>query len=118
MTSWNRVEQGSNGGVSFIGFIGGCLGSSLLSALAYIWVQNLKVSVFIALSGVLGSAVDSILGGTLQAAFKCTNCKKITEKKIHCGLPANHTGGFIWIDNEIVNYCCALTGCLIMALLL
>lgn len=118
LTSWNRVEQGSNGGVSFIGFIGGCLGSSLLSALAYIWVQNLKVSVFIALSGVLGSAVDSILGGTLQAAFKCTNCKKITEKKIHCGLPANHTGGFIWIDNEIVNYCCALTGCLIMALLL
>lgn len=118
LPSWNSVEQGSNGGVSLLGFIGGCLGSSLLSALAYVWTQNLKVCILIVISGVLGSAVDSILGGTLQAAFRCTNCKKFTEKRIHCGLPTNHTGGFIWIDNEIVNCCCALTGCLVMALVL
>jgi uncharacterized protein (TIGR00297 family) len=114
LTSFQRVEQGVNGGVSMPGFVGGCLGSFLLSAVASVWTHNIKMSMIITVAGIMGSAVDSILGGTVQAAFRCPNCKAITEKKMHCALPTEHVGGLLWFDNEIVNYCCAITGCLVV----
>ncbi|MBI3579219.1 MAG: DUF92 domain-containing protein, partial [Ignavibacteriales bacterium] len=51
---------------------------------------------------------------TVQAQYQCAVCEKLTEKKIHCGKPANLVHGFAWVTNDIVNWACALVGALTM----
>lgn len=59
--------------------------------------------IIIILSGFLGSLIDSILGASIQVKYKCEKCKKITERKEHCGKETNYYKGIKWIDNNLVN---------------
>ncbi len=74
--------------------------------------------ILVTAAGFRGSVVDSLLGGTIQAVFKCDACGKDTEKLVHCGLPTRHAGGIIWLDNDLVNLACTASGALILILFL
>jgi uncharacterized membrane protein len=57
------------------------------------------------MAGVVGSAVDSLLGATIQGIYLCDVCAKETEAPIHrCGQPTRHLRGWIWLDNDVVNF--------------
>lgn len=118
ITSFKEVEPGTNGGVSFAGLLGGFLGSVMIALSAMPWAGNGMVLTLVTVSGSLGSVVDSIVGATIQARYTCSICGKITERKVHCGETARLIGGFRSINNDAVNWVCALSGALIVLLFL
>ncbi len=98
-----RIERGQSGGVSPMGTaasLGGCVFSFLLS-----WLLGLPLGIaaLCALLAFLGMLLDSVLGSLLQEKLRCTVCGSYTEKKQHCGTPAEHIGGCSLIGNSTVN---------------
>ncbi len=112
------VETGTNGGVSISGFVGGAAGSTVASVSALPWVPMERLIFSTALAGIIGSLVDSFIGGTIQATYQCAVCSMITERKHHCGLPTRIVRGIHWINNDTVNWICALTGAIVAWLLM
>ncbi len=113
ITSLRKVETGTSGGVSLSGFVGGVLGASLLALSGSFWF-SVSASAFtfiiIICSGIVGALIDSLLGATVQAQYRCTVCGKITERTLHCGNSTSLVRGVRWIDNDVVNWACALAG--------
>lgn len=108
------VEIGTSGGVSYAGLFGGVLGCAVIAFVSSWWVPDLGYGMWVVIAGFLGSLVDSFLGATVQAQYQCAVCGKLTEKKIHCGMPARLVRGFAWVTNDIVNWACALVGAAVM----
>jgi uncharacterized membrane protein len=107
-----KVPKGYSGGVTIVGILGGLI-SSLIFSLLSIYVFNLVNPLFyciFALSGFLGSVVDSIFGATIQAKYKCTKCGSIIESSFHCGHMTTLVKGFESIDNHMVNFLSSLFG--------
>jgi len=107
-----RVPKGYSGGITVEGILGGLV-SSLIFSLLSIYIFNLVASYFYSIfviSGFLGSVVDSILGATIQAKYKCIKCGSIIESSLHCGYPAILIKGFESIDNHMVNFLSSLFG--------
>ncbi|HME53580.1 MAG TPA: DUF92 domain-containing protein [Candidatus Lokiarchaeia archaeon] len=114
------VEKGTSGGVSRIGTLAALAGSALIAGLGFdlALVANLpgRLSLntvqpswlfgflVVAISGFLGSILDSLFGASIQGFFECTVCKKGTEKKVHCGSPTVLLRGKAWFDNDVVNF--------------
>jgi len=112
-----KVEPGQSGGVTPLGYLTIILSSLSVGALA--WMFNVvpgatlcKILSVALTSGLIGSTVDSILGATVQAQYRCRVCGKLTEKSIHCGEKTVYVKGCKVINNHVVN----LTGSLIGAL--
>ncbi len=112
------VMPGTSGAVSLLGTMGGFFGSFLIvftGSLATNLYDNLSYNlpILIIIAGLLGSVVDSIIGSTVQAQYKCPNCGKVTEKKVHCQTHKTELiAGVKIIDNDLVNAACALSGAL------
>lgn len=101
--SFKKVEQGTNGGISIIGTLGGLLGSFVVTLTAFYWIQNHFIFA-IAIVGLFGSFVDSIIGAKYQSVFKCEKCGLITERKSHCSMPTVKIRGFGLVNNDFVNF--------------
>ena len=113
------VEKGTSGGVSLMGTLASLAGAFVIALPAAFFTDNWSLIPIISLAGLSGSLVDSFLGATVQAMYYCPTDKKETEKHpIHtCGTRTLHIRGWKWLDNDWVNFVCALSG-VVVALLL
>jgi uncharacterized protein (TIGR00297 family) len=140
ITNGKIVERGTSGGVSPLGFLSAAAGAFVIALLGVLFwqgrvaaaagapewlgrilgsgVETLSLPrallwlVVITLAGVVGSAVDSLLGATVQAIYYCPACEKETERHpIHtCGTETSQVRGWAWMDNDVVNLICTLAG--------
>ncbi|MCF7827081.1 MAG: DUF92 domain-containing protein [Candidatus Marinimicrobia bacterium] len=118
--TWKSVPKGFSGGISFLGTFGGLLGAAMIAFIAGImgFIQwEMELVVLIIFAGFMGSIVDSILGASIQAKFKCEVCGKATERLSHCHEETTHISGFLWLDNDWVNVAGSLSGGLIFILI-
>ena len=118
ITTGQPVEKGTSGGISLGGNLAALAGAGLVAACAQIVrpVQGyLVIFSLTTLAGFLGALFDSYLGATVQAIYTCPTCKKETERHpIHTFNTATTLlRGFKWLNNDLVNLGCALTGALL-----
>ena len=67
--------------------------------------------------GFIGCTFDSFLGATWQGMWFCRVCEKQTEKRTHCGEPADYLRGNRLLDNNMVNLLSGIVGALAAVLL-
>jgi len=120
-----RVEKGTSGGISLFGTFASLLGSALIAILTAflnptetLIVDPWLLALLITLAGLTGSLFDSFLGATVQAMYYCPTDKRETEKHpLHtCGTKTIHTRGWSWLNNDLVNVACGLSGSIIALL--
>lgn len=114
IVSLKPVPVGTSGGVTLAGLAGALAGALFIAAVAVMlrWPAT-TVSAAIA-GGIGGSLVDSILGATIQARRWCRVCNLGTERAVHdCGTTTENAGGFSWLENDLVNFLCSITGALL-----
>ena len=118
LTTGREVEPGTNGAVSPLGTAASLAGAIFIAVLAvglfYFRVPSpAPFALFFAISlgGLSGSLIDSLLGATVQRTYFCNHCRRETEQPIHtCGRGTHLVRGWNWLNNEGVNFLCAMTG--------
>jgi uncharacterized protein (TIGR00297 family) len=115
--TFKPVAMGTSGGITVIGTSGAFLGALTIAALGvysfngYNGHMSTSIIWLAAFSGFFGALVDSLLGITLQAHYRCPSCGKLTEKKSHCGNDSiPHVQGLSWMNNDWVNLICTVSG--------
>ncbi len=111
ITSFKRADRGTPGAVSPYGYAGGALALLILCGVAYaLNLQDPRLLLSVFISGIIGMNVDSFLGATVQAKYRCSVCGKLTENAVHCGKPAQKISGVKLITTHIVNLISILIG--------
>ncbi|MEA1986644.1 MAG: DUF92 domain-containing protein [Candidatus Marinimicrobia bacterium] len=123
--NFKKVPMGASGGITFLGTSGAIFGSFFIAIsgiLFYNYSNTITLHnsliIWITVAGIFGMAIDSILGLTIQAQYKCPICKKITEKTSHCG--ENNLQlfrGIKWFNNDVVNLSCTFSGGVIIGII-
>ena len=117
------LPPGSSGGVSRIGTVAGITGAALVAAAANFgsdrgWMVAAVPALAVVVGGVLGGLADSVIGASLQAAYRCPACDVLTEQVVHrCGTPTVLVRGVRWLDNDAVNLLATATGAVAAAAL-
>ena len=114
ITSGKRASPGTSGAVSTWGSLGSFCGALLIGVVAACgyavgWqVPDLSAGQLIfvvTIAGFLGSLLDSVLGATAQASYRCPQCQATTEQLVHhCGTPTILQRGLRWLNNDTVNF--------------
>ncbi len=110
LIGFREVARGSNGGVSLAGSAAAVAGATLIGAIGGQWTGEAATVVVGLFAGVAGASVDSLVGESLQARFRCFVCQKETERTSHCGQATDRVGGLRWLRNDGVNWACAVAG--------
>lgn len=122
ITTGKRVEKGTSGGISWTGTLAALGGAASIGLLAVIvWPEyaggaSLAATptrlAWVILAGLTGSMIDSLLGASLQAIYWCPECAKETERHpLHlCGTTTQRIRGVSWLNNDLVNWACAVSG--------
>jgi uncharacterized protein (TIGR00297 family) len=118
ITSGQKVERGTSGGVTLLGILAACGGAVVIAIAAILFSQPqswFSYLVIIILGGLAGSLFDSVVGATVQAIYWCPNCNKETERHpTHtCGSPTSQIRGWSWVNNDVVNLVCSLIGAIV-----
>jgi uncharacterized protein (TIGR00297 family) len=118
ITTGRRVEDGTSGGVTLLGTLGALFGAVLIGVVAAGFSPTLPpllLVLVVAVTGLAGSFVDSLLGATVQAIYHCPSCDKETERHpLHtCGSQTIKIRGWRWINNDLVNFICSITGAIV-----
>jgi len=90
ITNGTRVPAGTDGGMTLLGTAGGIAGAGFLAGLSLLLVG--RGALMIAVAGVLGMLLDSLLGATIQGKVR-------------------------WMDNDAVNLAATLAGAVCARLL-
>ena len=125
ITSLKRVKPGRSGGVTIIGTLAAVAGSlaAMLSGYSAVAIdsglQQFQFKFWLAAvnAGFAGAILDSMMGGSIQAMYRCNICERITEKKLHCDLPTNHISGWRFINNDMVNFVSTLFAAAVVAVM-
>ena len=103
--TFKPVLRGTSGGVSLLGTLATIIGALFIATAGDILFDlSVKQWLIVAAGGVLGSMLDTVLGGTVQRKYRCQICGKETEKKIHHGTTTQYVRGWKWLGNDAVNY--------------
>ena len=122
ISTGQRVEVGTSGGVTWLGIaasLGGALTIGLLGGLVLLalrrgWAGAVALLLAATVGGVAGSAFDSLLGATVQAIYWCDACGKETERRVHrCGAQTHLLRGWRWLGNDMVNLVASAMGALV-----
>ncbi|MEM6533347.1 MAG: DUF92 domain-containing protein [Myxococcota bacterium] len=103
---WFRpVPKGMSGGISPLGTLAAVLSATVVASEMYFFVSTPSLSSMgvIAVCGVTGAMVDSLLGGTVQALYRCNVRGQLTESPRHLGQPCQLVRGIRWMDSAAVN---------------
>ncbi|MEN8217074.1 MAG: DUF92 domain-containing protein [Pseudomonadota bacterium] len=114
ITTGQFVECGTSGGVTFLGTLATLGGAVLIASVTALFsIQPMVfILVVVSLAGLSGSLLDSVLGATVQAVFDCPHCSTETERyPLHsCGRLTVHKRGFVWLNNDLVNFISSVFG--------
>lgn len=124
--TFKRVAAGTSGGISLLGTLGAAAGALVLALVSQLCgphespaIMGFRDTLLVFAAGFLASLVDSVLGATLQARYRCRRCGKETEKSVHCdATPTEQIGGWSWMNNDVVNVLAAVSGMAIVWLVL
>ncbi|MDW8107786.1 MAG: DUF92 domain-containing protein [Armatimonadota bacterium] len=109
LTTGRRVPKGTSGAISIIGTAGGAMGATIVGGLALPLLPHTSHTLIVCSLGVGGMLLDSLLGATLQAHYRCTSCGVEGEQRTCCDAPATLVRGVRWVDNDMVNLLSTLT---------
>jgi uncharacterized protein (TIGR00297 family) len=121
ITSGRVVAPGVSGGLTPLGTGASGAGALLIGSLAAAgaaagWAVGLPWPLLLGTTGagLTGSLLDSLLGATLQAGYRCPKCGQLTERTRHaCGTTTELVRGRAWITNDMVNVAASLAGALV-----
>jgi uncharacterized protein (TIGR00297 family) len=110
-----RVRAGTSGAITTIGSIASLAGAALIG-LCGRPLLGLTAADLVAVvaGGVAGSAIDTVLGASLQQVRQCPTCGALTEQRVHtpCGTRTDRVRGSRWLDNDGVNALACACGAL------
>ena len=119
ITSGRTVAPGVSGGVTPVGTLASAGGAGVIAGVAAVgsvfgWApaaDGARLLVAVTVAGVAGSLTDSVLGATVQAAYRCPVCNLPTERRVHrCGTPTVRTRGHDAVTNDVVNAIASFVG--------
>ncbi|MHB8461608.1 MAG: DUF92 domain-containing protein [Vulcanimicrobiaceae bacterium] len=110
------LPTGISGGVSVAGTIAQAGGAAVVAGVAM--AVGLGAFLPIALAGIIGATLDSVLGATLQERRYCDACARLCETDPHdCGMATRVISGIPGCSNDMVNAIATLGGALVALLL-
>ncbi|MEP7381111.1 MAG: DUF92 domain-containing protein [Gemmatimonadota bacterium] len=108
LLSGRPVPAGTSGAVTVAGTAAMLAGALFLGTTAVFAGFGKEVLVPVAVGGVAGAVIDTLLGATMQERRWCARCEQGTERLVHdCGAETTHRRGWAGLDNDVVN----LTSC-------
>lgn len=112
--TFKQIQRGLSGGISLLGTLTSIL-ACIFASVLYLLFYNGEIgcAVIIAVASFTGVLLDSVLGSTVQAKYKCVSCSKYTEKRIHCQVETKLVHGCSKIDNVCVNSICNAFSCIV-----
>ncbi len=110
ITTWKKVNTGTSGAVSLLGFGAAFSGSVFIGIIWYLMSPSVDINrciLPVIIGGFIGMLVDSILGATVQAQYFDADTQEVAET---VGEKRERIRGWRWVDNDIVNLVCSLAG--------
>jgi uncharacterized protein (TIGR00297 family) len=104
--SWRAVQRGKSGGVTALGLLASLGGAATVGAAWAVMAREPRALGVALVAGVFGSVLDSLLGATVQALYRCPVCGRLTEHAAHARCGCARTSlvhGLREIDNDRVN---------------
>ncbi|MDR7595751.1 MAG: DUF92 domain-containing protein [Armatimonadota bacterium] len=101
---WDRkpLEPGASGGITAAGTAAGVVAAVCCGGLA--GALGIAPAGWTATAGVAGMLLDSVVGGAVQAHYRCTACGRETElSRCGCGGRTRRVRGLRWVDNDATN---------------
>jgi uncharacterized protein (TIGR00297 family) len=120
ITTGKVVSRGRSGGITLMGTITGVGGAMVVGGFGLVLLPRPGGPglVPVTAGGIAGLLIDSLLGATVQARYRCPACGEEGEmEECTCGRTRTLAGGISWMTNDAVNLLMAGAGAAVAAML-